>query len=312
MEQEYKVRFVISTNAGKGYLGRTLEEKIRDVYQNQPLPDIAFTERKHHVHDLCVEWAERYGSKGIVYVCGGDGTISEASAALKYTGTYMGVIPIGTGNDFSRVLYQVAPSPKLVEKLIDKTLSPKLGVIDLLKLNEGSSINIISTGLDTIVLENALSILEKWSGWGKLSYTLGIFKSMFGDYQKVFPIKYSVELEDGQKLEGKMDAISAVIANGQYYGSGFRAAPHADINDGLGEIILIEKLSVKDFWTLILKYRKGTHLDHPKVKTYSFVKARVENCDGSNMHANFDGILTQPKALEVEVMDDALAFAFLQ
>jgi diacylglycerol kinase family enzyme len=50
--------------------------------------------------------------------------------------------------------------------------------------------------------------------------------------------KVKVQIDDNQSFENQCTILA--ICNGQYYGGGFRMAPHATLDDGLFEVILIK------------------------------------------------------------------------
>ncbi len=310
MVKDLKIRFVISTKSGKGFIAESLKEAILQAFAHLETPDICFTQRAHHVYDLCKEWAERYEDQGLVYVCGGDGTLSEASAALAQTKTYMGIIPIGTGNDFARFIYGEESSPKLINRLIALTPYPRLDAIDLLKVNDGWAINVLSMGHDAVVLDQALKNLKNWSGWGKFSYLIAVFQTLFVD--KVYHYVYDFLLEDGSRMSGEMEATVSVIANGKYYGGGFTPAPAAVVDDGVADIILAKRLTFRELVPLLIKYKKGEHLGHPKIINQRIVKGVIRNKNHGPMMANYDGIVFNPESITVEVVPDALNFAYLE
>ncbi len=309
--KDFAIRFIISAKSGS-YEDKTLFEKIvKDVFNSYSLPDIQYSRHENHVSDLAKEWATLHGANGIVYIMGGDGAASEVAGALYGTETAMGLIPLGTGNDFARHLY----GTKLLSKtqiidLVKKTPQPHMGKIDLMRFNGIYSLNVISMGYDTVVLDQAYKFLDKWKGLGSLAYPLAVLRTLFR--KKSYRIAYDLENKEGLVMKGETDASLLVLANGAYYGSGFHPTPWAFTDDGLGEFLVAEHLSLTEFLPLINKYKKGTHMPHPKLHAFSFSKGQIRSLEDRPILANYDGRIFEMATMDIEMIPRALNFAFLK
>ena len=137
--------FILSAKAGsggqnfQGFRSRVLQayEGKKDEYQLE----IVLTENKSHAKVAAQGFAEKYGSNGIVYACGGDGTNSEVASALCMTETPMSLIPMGTANDFAKNF-------DYGQFKIEDTFEPTIEPIDIIKVNDTYCINIMSLGFD--------------------------------------------------------------------------------------------------------------------------------------------------------------------
>ncbi len=308
---DFAIRFIISAKSGSREDKSLFEKTVKEAFQSHPMPDIQYSRYENHVSDLAKEWADLHGSKGIVYIMGGDGAASEVAGALYGSDTAMGLIPLGTGNDFGRFLYgpQLLKKQKIVD-LLRKTPEPVLGKIDLMQFNGLYALNLISMGYDTVVLDQAYKFLAKWKRLGTLAYPLAVLRTLFRE--KSYRVAYRLEDKEGRLWEGETDASLLVLANGAYYGSGFHPTPWSRLDDGLGEFLVTERLSLGEFLPLINKYKKGTHMPHPKIHNFSFAKGQIRSLEEGPILANYDGRIFEMDTMNIEMLPGALNFAFLK
>ncbi|MFC2002562.1 diacylglycerol/lipid kinase family protein [Chloroflexota bacterium] len=116
--------------------------------------------------------------------------------------------------------------------------------------------NFAGLGFDAEVVK---ATTQRFKALGSLpSYLLGLLTTLIFYRGKRVSLKL-----DGQVEERKVCVI--LVGNGKYGGGGMLATPHADLMDGLLDVLIIDDLSKPDlFWSLPRVYR-GTHLTHPKV-----------------------------------------------
>lgn len=311
------IRFILSAKSGQG-LENDLAERIRQSYAahkaarpDSPLetPDIVVTDYFGHGGDLAREWAERYGDRGLVYIGGGDGSLNEVANALAETDCAMGVIPLGTGNDFARSIYPGLKAKEATEAAVARAFEPEMTEIDLLKVNGRYCINVISLGYDTVVLKAAYDLLARFPKLGTAAYKLGVLKTLFA--KKHYPLKYRLLDETGVWREAEQDAAIAVMGNGGFYGSGFNPCPDANLQDGLGDFLTADKMGLFEYVPLLLKYKNGRHLGSPKIHTFRFTKGVVRSADGEPFPANNDGEIFRSAVFELEICPRQLRFARL-
>lgn len=303
----YAFRFILSAEAGKG-LPPDLAERIARAFAGRELPDIRMTGHAGHVAELAREWAERFGEEGIVYACGGDGTLHEAAEEIVGSGCAFGALPFGTGNDFCKTLYGTRKVEALVDELIKGSPNPSFRKIDVLTVNETICLNVLSLGFDTVVLEKTLQLLHRRPSLGKMAYVLGVIRALSG--KKEFPLRYCLTDAKGERQMGEMSAILLAAGNGRFYGSGYQPLPEALLDDGRGDFLAVRTMSAFELISLIQKYRKGEHLGLEKVFHTQFSGAVIESTDGAELPANVDGILFHSRKIELGVLPSALRLAF--
>ncbi|MBH01447.1 MAG: sphingosine kinase, partial [Acidimicrobiaceae bacterium] len=185
---------------------------------------------------------------------GGDGLIHQTVNALVGTDTTLGIIPVGTGNDFARSLG--LDSGGLFEQA-QNALSPAVEV-DLIKC--GSTFVATSTicGFPATVNLRANNLRFPK---GSSSYTFATLMEL----PVMSPTFYKLKL-DNESLEVKAAAV--IVANSAYFGGGMKICPDADTSDGLLDVCIIGDVGKFDLLRSFLKVRTGDHVDHPKVSIY--------------------------------------------
>jgi len=199
------------------------------------------------VYETCLE---RPDTHFVVY--GGDGTVSEAASGIIRAGAgsqaLLSIIPAGTGNDFVR---------SFPEK-------NHIYTVDAMKIGDRYAVNIVNFGFDSRVVQKTERYKKMFPG--SAAYIAGVADTFFHKIGET----WQVEIEDA---DGKIEALDeiftlALIANCQYYGGGFRAAPLADPSDGLLDFMAVTKVTRPQFLRLIGEYKKGTHLDPVTERPY--------------------------------------------
>ena len=157
------------------------------------------------------------GRKFII-VGGGDGTISSVVDHFAYKSVVLGVLPLGTANDFARTI----GIPLDVERAIDVLVNGKVADVDLGKINHDFFANGASIGMASLVGRAAPQGLKRWLG--RAAYALvGAY-----EFMRYRPFRCTVAI-DG--METAFEALDVRIASGGYHG-GVLVAPEADPDDG--------------------------------------------------------------------------------
>lgn len=203
-----------------------------------------------------VELARQAANQGfeVVLACGGDGTFSQVVLGCHDTGVPTGLIPAGTGNDFSRAICLPLDPRTAAAALVKGQPKP----VDLLEVNDGAawSINIIGIGFDARVADRN-NRRVRWLG-GRTAYMIAMAQELLHHR----PARMSVRIDE-HRWEG--NAMLLAVANSRSYGGGMMIAPDARIDDGLADVVLVEHLSRTDFIRTFPLVLSGAHLSHPKV-----------------------------------------------
>jgi diacylglycerol kinase (ATP) len=71
-------------------------------------------------------------------------------------------------------------------------------------------------------------------------------------------------------------AMLIAVGNGRSYGAGMNICPHAQLNDGLFDLVILEPVSTVEFIKVFPQVYSGRHIKHPQVKTLRAQKVRIE------------------------------------
>jgi diacylglycerol kinase (ATP) len=199
-----------------------------------------------------------------VLACGGDGTLSEVLNGLRGTGIPAGVIPAGTGNDFSRTA-GISRDPAQAARQL---LTAEVAAVDMLAVNDGArwAVNVIGVGFDA-------RVARRINRRRRLTAGLSTYLTAVTQELIVYrPDSLSVEV-DGTRWEGA--ALLVAIANARSYGAGMCIAPMAEIDDGLLDVIVVAHLGRLAFLRSFPQVLRGTHLGHPAVRTWRGREVKV-------------------------------------
>jgi len=227
---------------------------------------------------------------------GGDGTIGEVSQALMDTETVLGIIPAGTGNDYIKSL-NISSN---IEEAIQIALTGIRETVDVIRVNSRACLNIASIGIDasTAYYANRCKHLR-----GQFAYIYGLALAFFK--AKLPEFTFSI---DGGSIQHAACTL-AVFANGQYYGGGFRPVPIARHNDGILDVLMIDKLPRLKMLPLMVSYAKGKHVDWnichfhrcQSIEIHSGCMPLIINVDGEIMVERDIHIQLIPHSLSVSV-----------
>jgi diacylglycerol kinase (ATP) len=240
----------------------------------------------------------------LVVVGGGDGTLGGAAGVLAdLPGPYhavLGVLPLGTANDFARTL----DIPQGVEAASRVLATGKIVDIDLGRANGRAFLNVASLGLSVEVAHELKPGLKRWLG--PAAYAVAALLA----YRRHRPFRARLEFPDGE--QGPLDLgdlLQIGVGNGRHYGGGATVAPDAGIDDHMLDVFAIEKGRLRDHVTIAGLLRNGRFVDHEKVRHLTTTQV-VVTTDGGDQAVNLDGeigtttparFLVQSNALDVVV-----------
>lgn len=237
--------FIINPKAGKG---KNTDSLIKEIERNGADHYITKTigDAEVFVRNYCTE-----NGPARFIACGGDGTLNEVLNGAKGYDAEIGVLPMGTGNDFCRNLdgsfsdissYITAPCKK-----VDVIRYTTCGKSKLCA-------NMINIGFDCNVADMTATVKKKTFLSGPLAYFVSIFVMLV----KKKGADLRIELDGEVFCDGQVLLTS--IANGKFCGGGIMSNPLADITDGNMNMNVIYDMPVLKFISLLPYYMKGTHM----------------------------------------------------
>ncbi len=292
--------FIINPVAGKGKHVTGLTEQINTVCKEKGVDyEVYVTQSVGDATRFVAERAKS-GESLRCYACGGDGTLGEVvKGAYPHDNVQVAVVPCGSGNDFVRS-FEGVPFRDIAAQLAGDVRR-----IDLIQTGAGICVNLCSVGFDSAVALNMSRYKKIPLVTGSMAYILAIAQCFF--HRISSPLTVTV---DGRSLDS-CEYVIGVCGNGKSYGGGFTAAPLADLEDGLLEIIFVKRLSRARFLALIGKYKKGLHLadkGFADVVTYVRAKELVVSA-AQDVVVNYDGEAEVSRGMKAAVLPKALWFS---
>jgi diacylglycerol kinase (ATP) len=288
-----KTCVVLNPKAGSVRDVDALVQRIRRI----PKVDLCVTSKRGAAMHL-TRTALRQGARMIV-AAGGDGTLNEIVNALgeKHPGVRVGLIPLGTGNDFARTL----ALPTDLEAAIDLLRAGKARKIDLVRVTSDRVryfVNVSAGGFSGLVDEKLTRKMKKT--WGPLAYLRGAAAAL----PDLRAYRTTLSLDNTESLH--LSLYNVVIANGRYVAGGRLIAPEASIDDGLLDVVLIQERSAPELALLAAQVALGNHLLSDAIVFRRAAKVTVNSRPG--MWFNVDGELVGNQPAVFEVVPRALQF----
>ena len=279
--------FIINPKSGKNNKASELEQIIKTQFYGA---DIVFTKEAGHAKKLA-EGAVKQGYEQVI-VAGGDGTVNEAASSLVGTKTYLGIIPLGSGNGLAR---EIGCPLDNLQKACNNIYMAKPVLCDIGKANGEYFLNVAGIGLEATIAH----------AFAKVK-TRGIWPYFKIGFSKILKYKApEIEVWADEESLIFLNPITLVFANGKQYGSNFKIAPQASLTDGKLDMVYVKQSPV---WKLLLglpNFFKPNFSSVKLTKSRTVKKATI-TCQGKFVY-HLDG---EPKKatdkLEIEVRPKAI------
>lgn len=235
----------------------------------------------------------------MIVAAGGDGTLNEVINGIgeKLGEARVGLIPLGTGNDFARTIGM----PTDLDAAIDVIRTGKTRAVDLVRVTSDEVryfVNVSAGGFSGLVDEKITPKMKKT--WGPLAY----LRSAAAALPDLRAYRTTLAFDNAESLQ--LDLYNVVVANGRFVAGGRLIAPEASIDDGLLDIILIQQRSAPELALLAAQVALGTHLSSNAIVFRRAAKLTVNSKPG--MWFNVDGELVGNEPARFEILPRALRF----
>lgn len=285
-----EIPVILNPHAGRGKAGER-EAEIQEVSRKLGLYLRVFpTENAEHAQELVREFCAR--AVPMVVAAGGDGTVNAVAQALCGTSTALGLLPLGSGNDFARALGLPGDLPGALKVLAQGR--PRF--VDVGAVHGRFYLNALGMGIDGQIAHDyqAHRFLR-----GEVGYLLAtVFEAL-----RFRPVEMEVRAE-AWGFAGRL--LTVAVMNGPWAGGGFCLAPRARVDDGLLDIALLGHYPRLVRLVVLPKTRDGSYL---KLKRTALQAARrVEIRAERPLRVHMDGeLLPEPMStLEIELYPRAL------
>jgi diacylglycerol kinase (ATP) len=295
---------IVNPRAGSGAARRRWPRAARMLEERLGPVNVRFTEGPGHATALARELAD--AGCGLLIVAGGDGTLNEVvnGILMGSSDARVGVLPLASGGDFARTLGVAGLAPAV--NALAAGDSRRIDVFRARFRGPGGApaercfVNAASFGLGALA---ALGV----RGWcravpGSARYLAAAIPPLASGRS------FQVTLCLDDSFSGTFDITTAAVANGQYQGGGIRIAPEAEIDDGLADITVVERISLAEVVANLPILYSGALYSHPKVRHWRAARMRAEAETEVPLELDGEPVGTLP--LEIEVLPQALRFIF--
>ncbi len=211
--------------------------------------------------------------------CGGDGTVHAIAKLLVHKDSMLGVLPLGSGNDFAKMV----STDSFTSSYLTILEQGSVARFDSIAWNNDICINTFGLGIDGLTNQIASNnTIFK----GKLKYVVAALKAIF----KVSKNTVTVSIDDINR--GDFDTYLTLISNGCWEGGSYQLSPNSKLDDGVFELH-IAKIDTK--LQLLLQFIRlsliGSFSKHI-LKSFECKQAHL--AFNETIHAHCDGEVIEP------------------
>jgi diacylglycerol kinase (ATP) len=254
---------------------------------------VSWVRDRGHAVDVRVTWdagdgialAADAADKGtdVVIACGGDGTLNEVVNGLDGRDVPLGVIPLGTANDFA----SQTGIPEDADHAMDLILRRKAVRIDTASMNGRRFLNVSTGGIGAEA--TAETPVESKAQLGPLAYAITALRKWAGNQSR-----HASFISAGFGLD--VEFLAYAVGSARVTGGGNLMTPDASVTDGLLDLCVIEAMTRRDFARLSLSVKRGEHIGLPGVHYAQLPWLKVSATE--TLQVNLDG-----EGMESQVCD---------
>jgi len=285
MNPNHRYLLIVNPEAGSRRTMQALPEIDHLLRKRGAKFEFHFTDEPGHATQLVQEIGRDFD---VVVSVGGDGTINEILNGMPELDMPLGIIPIGTGNDFARSCSIPVDS---VTTAIDILLAHDVKTLDVGEVNGRRFINVMGIGFEGRAndIGQKLSFLK-----GAPKYIIAIGFTFFS-YKR---IPMHIEFND-MVLDEDMLLLS--IGNGWNVGGGLQLTPKAQLDDGVFDLCVVKNIGKMRIISNFLKLYDGTITDLPEIEQYKTNKILIESDVAIPVHTDGERVLPVPHRFDVSI-----------
>lgn len=255
------IAIIANPLAGRGRGKKTAQATEELLAKENVDFELLFTEYEGHAIELARQASKKHD---LVVALGGDGTIREVLEGTWQNSTTLGIIPGGTGNDYSRGL----GIPREVEPAVKNLLEGEATLFDVGVDNGRVFGQLACVGFPVDVIMHVNNNRDGF--WkGSLAFLTSVVATIRD--LRSHPVRITI---DGQVLEKEVVGIFAM--NMPYGGGGMKFVPQASYDSGIFHVLVIEAISKLDLAVTLPKIYSGKHIPHPAITILTGREIRVE------------------------------------
>ena len=290
--------FVVNPHSGKGD-PKGVVSLIHEHFKDKGISYEVFVSGKRG--DIPETAAAASKKFPIVVAAGGDGTVNEVANGLIGTSAAMGIVPVGSGNDFTKaVKYPSRPSDCLEVIARQKRLSIDAGYIKAIA-DDGDSreryfVNAAGIGLDALVASRAANI-----GWVR-----GVTKYAIAASGVLFSYKPGISIAESHEFRSEGRHLLICVGNGICSGGGFYLTPHAKLDDGLFDVCMAKDLSTKQIMKILPFVFVGKHERFANIRMERTAAVKIRSEENLAVHLDGEILGLAFRQMEISVLRGGL------
>lgn len=290
--QNTRICFIINPAANRNRSSQNIEWICEQAAELWSVSEVIIAKPEDSLADLAKEKSKNFD---VIVACGGDGTISQVINGLAKSGTALGVLPIGSGNDFVKSLNLPRNLPGCMKILAQNHTTE----IDLIRYEgdaEGWCANTIGLGIDGWA--NYYSHQAMWLR-GQLRYFYGALKAILNFKGAETDIQ-TPEYSDRDHY------IMVTACNGKWEGGSFFVAPEAEMKNGCLDLLTIKKAPFILLIFYLLHFRWGPARWMKGVKTHRTKRVEISISIPVAVHRDGEHLGKHIRQLKLTVEENAL------
>lgn len=288
-----KARVICNPNSGGGdYDEGTIRRELDHL-------DIEWinTESADHAEQVAREYEE-----GLLIVVGGDGTVTRVVNGLGQAGfpeaVTVAILPTGTGNDLASTL----AIPEDYDGAQDAIRAGRVRNLDVMRVRSQEAgehfvVNVATGGVGAETTERADGEMKE--RWGKLAYLRASL-----EVGRKFEVRKATLTLDGADCQVR--AVNVAVGNGRYAGGGWLAAPRANPEDGLIDLVVIEDIGLDDFLSLAPAALASSNYLNKEGVFYTRAKEIRIDTEPPGLQFTADGEVIGDEPVEFAIMPQVL------
>ncbi len=282
---------ILNPTAGGGAAARAWPKVQGALEAAGATYELAQTERRWHAAELA-EAAARGGWPAVLAM-GGDGTINEVvnglmRAADGGASVPLGIVPVGSGNDFAKL----AGEPADAVAAVRRALAAEPRAVDVGPVGERWFANGVGVGLDARV---AIEVGRSRRSKGMALYLWALAKVLRG----FRPPRMRVALDGAEWADRPFTLVT--VGNGGCHGGGFWICPDACIDDGALDVCAADGMGLPRILDLLPRVMRGTHTRVRGVHLHRARSVRIESADPLPVHADGEIIAEAAHLLDIRI-----------
>lgn len=302
--------FIVNPKAGQGKNVDKLIDKIQETSKTMGAPAEVYVtqgvkDAEKFATNIGIETGETKETVRLI-ACGGDGTLNEVlNGSIGFPNIAVGVLPIGTGNDFCKNFYEPEKFMDIEAQLRGTVVKSDAiryhGIIDGTEQTRYCA-NMFNIGFDCNVVDMAARMKTYPLISGSFAYLCSIIAVLF----KKKGANLKVEIDGEVCHDGPL--LLTAVANGSFCGGGIKSAPYASVQDGIMDINIIYNVSRIAFLKKLPAYSKGTHMelsDIDDILLFKQAKKVVITPKDGIMRLCTDGEISDAEQIDFEVVPEA-------